>query len=280
MAYDSTRGMTVLYGGFSSGSRLYDTWEWDGDEWTQHPVGGTEWPGPRSAHRMVYDSAREVTVLFGGREDEYLSDTWEWHGRKVGSEWVQRDVTGPPPRAYQAMAYDSARGVTVLFGGNDGTMPWLSDTWEWDGDRWTQRNVTGPTPGSVIGTPQMVYDSARGVCVLFFYDDNYDSETWEFDGNAWTQRSVGSGPPGLFQPAMAHDSAHGVTVLFGGASLPGYVFSSDTWEWDGVAWRLTASAAPAGRAGHAMAYDSIRDRTVLFGGGATADTWLYRSSEP
>ncbi len=39
------------------------------------------------------------------------------------------------------MAYDSARGVTVLFGG--GTDHGLSgQTWEWDGTQWTLRHVT------------------------------------------------------------------------------------------------------------------------------------------
>jgi hypothetical protein len=33
------------------------------------------------------------------------------------------------------MTYDTARGVTVLFGGNDGIRN-LGDTWEWDGSSW------------------------------------------------------------------------------------------------------------------------------------------------
>jgi hypothetical protein len=53
------------------------------------------------------------------------------------------------------MAYDSARGVTVLNGG-DGI-------WEWDGTTWTQQMINGP---STSGGP-MVYDSARGVMVMF-----------------------------------------------------------------------------------------------------------------
>jgi hypothetical protein len=32
-------------------------------------------------------------------------------------EWTRTSVTGPAPRYDHAMAYDTARGVTVLFGG-------------------------------------------------------------------------------------------------------------------------------------------------------------------
>ena len=34
------------------------------------------------------------------------------------------------------MAYDSARGKTVLFGGWDGHR--ATDTWEWNGQRWAE----------------------------------------------------------------------------------------------------------------------------------------------
>ena len=75
---------------------------------------------------------------------------------------------------------------------------------------------------------------------------------------------------------MAYDSARGVTVLFGGASLSG-VFS-DTWEWDGTSWtQLSPAASPPARDAHAMA--TLGSKVVLFGGGngttAVNDTWSY-----
>src|SRR5262249_42650455 len=45
--------------------------------------------------------------------------------------WEQVDPK-PPARTSHALAYDSARSRTVLFGGYDGGR-YLSDTWEWDG---------------------------------------------------------------------------------------------------------------------------------------------------
>src|SRR5262249_12266836 len=127
LAYDSARGVTVLFGGTGYADYLADTWEWDGTTWTQRISG----PSARTLHAMAYDSARRVTVLFGGTGAGYLADTWEWDG----VNWMQRSPSSNPPgRIYHALAYDSARGVTVLFGGRgNGSATPLGDTWEWDG---------------------------------------------------------------------------------------------------------------------------------------------------
>ena len=37
------------------------------------------------------------------------------------------------------MAYDSAHGQVVLFGGQDANLNALNDTWVWDGTNWTQK---------------------------------------------------------------------------------------------------------------------------------------------
>ena len=65
---------------------------------------------------------------------------------------TSRDPGSPPgARTGHAMAYDSARGVTVLFGGefyDSQSMSYelLGDTWEWDGVIWTVRIASGPAP--------------------------------------------------------------------------------------------------------------------------------------
>ena len=81
MAYDEVRGRTVLFGGDNRGSSLLgDTWEWDGNDWTQmNDVGA----GGRSGHAMAF-GARPVgatsfeVLLFGGQNGAAaLGDTWE-----------------------------------------------------------------------------------------------------------------------------------------------------------------------------------------------------------
>ena len=58
------------------------------------------------------------------------------------AEWTQRMVSGPSVRSHHAMAYDAARGVTVLFGGNVNG-GFSAETWEWNGTAWTRRLVGG-----------------------------------------------------------------------------------------------------------------------------------------
>ena len=103
-------------------------------EWTQRTL------SPRTAHAMVYDAARGVTVLFGGYNiiTGNNGETWEWNG----TAWTQRMVSGPSPRYLHAMVYDAARGVTVLFGGNNSVSGYNGETWEWNGTAWTDRKST------------------------------------------------------------------------------------------------------------------------------------------
>lgn len=86
-AYDSARGVTVLFGRYD-GSGGGETWEWDGSLWTLRATTG---PPAREGHALAYDSVRGVTVLFGGYDGSDAGETWEWDG--VG--WVLRSKHFP-----------------------------------------------------------------------------------------------------------------------------------------------------------------------------------------
>ncbi len=61
-----------------------------------------------------FDSARGFMVLSAG-VDNAASDGETWEGG--GCAWTDVSLQAEPtPRRRYAMAYDSARGVTVLFG--------------------------------------------------------------------------------------------------------------------------------------------------------------------
>ncbi len=177
--------------------------------------------------------------------------------------WTLRapGTTSPSARTGHAMAYDSQRGVTVLFGGSGTGGGYLGDTWEWDGTSWTQVATTGP---AVRYGPAMAYDSQRGRTVMFggmgMVPPLMLGDTWEWDGANWTQVAT-TGPSGRRHGAMAYDSQRGRTVMFGGTQ--GYPPFSDTWEWDGTSWTNFFAPGPGGSGGPAMAYDSLRGKTVL-----------------
>jgi hypothetical protein len=115
MAYDPVRQRVLLFGGYDATNRhLADTWEWDGNHWTQQAPAPS--PSARSGHAMVHQDARQRLMLFGGQvwpNGSLLADTWEWDG----SQWEQRmPPTTPPAQRSHAMTFDSARQRVVSFG--------------------------------------------------------------------------------------------------------------------------------------------------------------------
>ena len=185
MAYDSNRKVTVLFGGAAGTTPLRDTWEWNGSSWTPKCTASPcidGRPPARYYTTMAFDSVRNVTVLYGGRVGSTtLGDTWEWNG----SLWVERCTAAPcsnatPGIRYSAaIAFDSARGRTVLYGGHSGTQL-LNDTWEWNGSAWHM--TTSGTP-SGLWRAAAAFDSARGRTVMYGGNGTVSEpvdDTWEY----------------------------------------------------------------------------------------------------
>jgi hypothetical protein len=164
MAYDSTRGQAVLFGGLvpTGLTDLNDTWTWDGTNWTQKFPATS--PSARLNHVMAYDTARSQVVLFGGSHistGTTFSDTWVWDG----STWSQKSpVASPSARQLHAMAYDSVRGEVVLFGGLTAGGLLNNETWGWAGVNWTQKLPSmSPSPRYEHA---MAFDASHGQIVL------------------------------------------------------------------------------------------------------------------
>jgi hypothetical protein len=277
LVFDSGRGRVVLFGYGLAGTA--QTWEWDGSAWSQVNASG---PSGRLAHAMAYDSGRGRVVLFGGqRTNAPLGDTWEFDGM---SWQLMSPANNPPARAEAAMAYDPIRRVTVLFGGrNAGTT--LQDTWTWDGSNWTQVATSGPQLAR--GGAALAFNPRLGRVVLFGGHDGVTvrNDEWSFDGTTWVVQTGLLRPPARVGHGMAWDTARGRMLLSRGCGLTRSIGNqledlTDTWEWDGQAWRMTDSE-PGARGQHAMAFDATRGRLLLFGGNALlpgdgplfADTW-------
>jgi hypothetical protein len=282
MAYDSTRGRTVLFGGANS---FGDTWEYDGTTSTWAKIATSGSPSPRQHHAMAYDSARSRTVLYGGEFSGVSGDTWEYNGPTA--TWTQISTTGKPTATYgHGMVYDGARGRMVLFGGDGSGSRYLAETWEYGGANatWTRVTTTGAPSGR--DDPAMAYDSARGRVVLFggWTGGNPAlTDTWEYSGatSTWTRVTTTSVPSARNDPAMAYDSVRGRIVLFSGNISGEFAATADTWEYNGAAatWsQLATVGSPPGRGGGSMVFDAARGRAVLFGGqsdGRYDDTWEY-----
>ena len=109
LAYDDARERAVLFG---AGRNQNETWEWDGQAWTQR-FPETVPPGRFSA-AMVWDPTRRATLMFGGELGATVfTDTWEWDG----VDWTQRQPTTTPSLPNSPtfeLAWDESRNEAVL----------------------------------------------------------------------------------------------------------------------------------------------------------------------
>lgn len=153
-----------------------DTWEWDGNDWTQVEDVG---PSARELHGMVYAPDRKRTVLFGGAGTAGpLSDTWE----RDTTRWTHLQDVGPS-RQGMAMAFKGA-SVALFGGAQPAQAAVFRDTWDWDGKNWTERQDMGPNARWLHA---MAFDSARARLVLFggtgsVAGDSQLGDTWEAGG--------------------------------------------------------------------------------------------------
>lgn len=262
IVYDTQLHQMILLTAFHQ-SGLEEIWGWDGKQWKLIPGSG---PSARELSGAVYDTRRKRIILYGGigikpREDR-KGDTWEWDGKN----WRQMTDTSVGTRDHHAMAYDEARGKTVMFGGSKSGESLATDTWEWDGERWTQVATQGPGGRAHFA---MVYDSTRKKVILFGgirEDGKKYNDTWAWDGKTWQKLSA-EGPPPRYRHSMVFDSQTGTIVLYGGLGArqpPGGL--DDTWIWDGHRWQEIKTTGPGKRNSHVMAYDPVRRTTVLHGG--------------
>jgi RHS repeat-associated protein len=239
MAWDGALNEMVLFGGEPSGSSggtgigMNDTWALEGsaESWTEVSAGGSgsSFPSARYAATMAYSSTSTSNtgqvVLFGGVTCDstsggtcsvysVLGDTWTFGS----SGWTeQTPANSPPDRDLASMAYDTALGGIVLYGGvgpvSGGGEQYLSDTWAWNGSNWLSAGAIG-SPPALIDAQIASYDPL-GQLVLFggFNSSlSVQSTTWVNDASVPTLNVSLSIPTTL--PANDNDFSVGDTVTF------------------------------------------------------------------
>src|SRR2546422_5971166 len=137
---------------------------------------------------MVNDSPEGDVVLFYGAAIGYVilvavfGDTWKFNS---GSWTNITSSTGPSPRSYASMAYDSTDRYVILFGGKNSSV-FLGDTWKFLGGSWTDiTSNNGPSPR---GAASVAFVTLDGYVVLFggYGGSVFLGDTWEFLGCSLT----------------------------------------------------------------------------------------------
>lgn len=256
-----------------SGSSLRRAWRASGSGWEQ--VGTAS--AASLTRPLVFDSARNRVVALRGAGTIPPSpmSVWEWDG----AVWSLREpaLGSPVPSGRNGfgLAYDAARGMTVLFGGGRNDTYHSNETWGWDGVCWTLLHPggLGDTPPARRRNHVMVYDPVREVVVA--HGGEYftlRTDTWEWNGTAWTQRAEAGLPVENPLLATLNRTSGRVAVLSRMSPEEPLML----WEWDGAAWTAVPGSALEPRSG-AVLVDNGQGRLLLLGGtspsGSSQDTF-------
>jgi hypothetical protein len=287
MAYDSTQGLVVLFGGYG-GTYLSDTWVYDAatSTWTQRTVSG---PSGREFMGMTFDSANGVIVFFGGvSSGGFESDTWEYD--VGGNTWTQYTPSpAPPALASYHLSFDSAVSRSVLTGMNVLNSQMVTWAYNAQSHTWADRAPSAQLPQRV--SFMMGYQGDLDRVVVFGGLNPFpppgalQSDTYEYDwtANTWTQ-SATTGPAARTSGGVSYRAGSSSLYLFGGDGAGGTPLS-DTWRYLNNAgnhmWlTVTTQQAPPARASFGIADEATAGKSVLFGGrlgggGFAQDTWAF-----
>jgi hypothetical protein len=248
MTFDPVRGRVVLYGGDygfipSTPSFLSDTWEWDGNTWTQRSPATS--PSARSCSAMTFDAAHGgVVLLFGGWPGGYtngwrngLGDTWTWNG----TNWSQQNpASSPGARSGSTMVHDVARGKVMMYANS--SLGAGAGPWGWDGTTWTN---LGPGLGADCALAYDAYES-RVICLGY----RFGLQAWLWDGTSF--KDVTTSPMPTNPSPIAYDLARSRVVV-----VP--ALNQEVWERDTAPGRQPAiQFSPTGQ--------GASQRVRVFGG--------------
>jgi len=252
MAYDSNADRTIMFGGES-----YDngTWYYSGETWvynyhentwynmSPNVIGGKLYG--RSSHRMVYDSAADKTIMYGGAgyhfgKFYFFDETWVYDYNENTWYNMSPDVVGGILKhtGLQLMVYDSSSDKTIMFGGSNPSTQ-TNETWAYDYSDNTWYNLRPTIIGGTLEERTFLagaYDSTADRIVMLGGQEQYQmKDTWIYDytKNIWEKlKPIEIGGTLLQREAhtMVYDSAADQTILFGGFRGDGSFFD-DTWTF-------------------------------------------------
>lgn len=263
-------------------SRNDDTWFYDfaSDEWVKGS--SDENPFRRIGHSLVYDSARDRVLLFGGEGSGTNTEMWFLD---PASNWRTVEApfdTVPIPVDNPAAVYYEATDSILLFGGEsalgDSYQPLMLNLTLME----LVRLSPSPPPSGRHGH-QMVYNSQDHIAFLFGGFSNTPSsdftKLYSMDNDTWWL-SDAPDPDRRFDHSMTYDSSNNRAVLFGGSDESQlfndtWVYNFQNYSWD----QIITDPSPSARKNHSMAFDPSSGSVLLFGGEGDAsrydDTWIF-----
>jgi len=175
MVYADHINSFVIYGGFNSTSKTFDssTWLLRDNVFTPLVIPG---PGARGNHGLAYDPVRKKVVLFGAKVYNQPAELWEFDGQK----WEQVSVGDIGMTTGHEMVYSQVHEM-VIVNGHTGTFGWNGKTM-----------IKIADPGPTGSHTALGYDPKRKVVVAyggFGNNRSISAALWELKGDKWVKVS-------------------------------------------------------------------------------------------
>ena len=280
MAYDRVRDRVILFGGyrFTADNKtiepLYDTWEFDGNDWKQVATGTPEADKPL----MAYDVARNETILLG-IDPTFKTLMYRWD--VDSSSWKSVTPEKLPTCVHEGfLTYQSHNQRLATAGGvcSSATAP-VEETWEWDGTNWA---LAATTATSRITSAAVAYDTDGQQIVRYGGASNFgslqESFTYVLRDFEWIPLGITNVPSPRSLPAFRRDPVNKTIWVHGGLSEFSYgtsvAYLSDFWRYsDGTWYKVKSIGAPIGCIAPLTAFDTDRNVLIVVCNGNEVAEW-------
>lgn len=281
LTYDRARDRIILYGGSRlkedgiTLESLFDTWIFDGTNWTQ-----VEDDTPKVVKPLLaYDIAANQTYMVGLNEDgtQKLMYRFDFDG----GAWESITPTAMPACINEGHLIYRAHTQKLVFMGGVCTTntPNAEEVFEYDrtANTWTKLKVNAYNRGLAQA---VTYDPLGGDIIVFggsvTFLGGLTAITALFDAN-----NQFSNPTRILRPSprsltrLETDTARGKIWMFGGLDETSEFYNGDFWSYQdgGFTFNPETTNGPSGCESPLTAYDSDRARLVVVCGGTNVFEW-------
>jgi hypothetical protein len=265
-AYDTVRNRTVLYGGqfttadLKTTTNYYDTWEFDGTNWTQIATNGPQVTTPL----LAYDEATQQMILLGSDTDA-KPHMYSYDNKGTWTE--MKPSTMPDCVVDAGLVYQGHDPkVLVLYAGVCSDSGSLATTYEYDGVSANWQKVDAVSSAFRLTGEAIAYDPSRRETLIFGGTEAFSvpqSATYVYREGVWARPTIVANTPSprsLF--GFTTDPARGVVWLIAGQDDLSTL--GDVWKYTNGTWQqATTSTSPAACVTASSVYDSDRGKLVV-----------------
>jgi hypothetical protein len=274
LAFDRDRDRLVLFGGngyAADGTTLeakFDTWEFDGTNWTQVATDTPKVAKPL----LVYDATAKQIIMMGVNETGLANVMYRYDG--AAHAWVQMTPPALPTCVNEGhLFYQEHNGRLLFMGGVCPTgTPNLEELFEWNGTTWT-KITTNNTIGRAVGQA-VAFETLRQRIISFggtsVFDNILVSSTTTLENGRWAIGYSNTRPFPRSLSAFTGDTASSAIWLFGGLDDTSSAYFGDFWGYRNGQWFITniPNGPGAGCETPLSSWDSDRSRLVVTCSGA------------